>query len=319
MNKCTSAQPFLDSGRDMALKESLCFAQFMHPGREAEPLRGAAEIGWNNGRAHARKYLRCSGTYLHDGAMVSGLMDFWGEWEPESDFIKEWGWQPGHKPQRVWEPYYEPKDSYAGLQNTDPFVFGGFYYSICKQYTRRGPTQLRYLSKGSVLLFGSCVGSQFVLDTVFVVKGWIDHDETNYRSKLTGKVPDAYFPTTLYPLYGAVKDSCVSSAASCMQPELGCAPESSSFWRLYFGATCDDPVDGMFSFIPCQPDEKSERGFARPAIELPGIVNPKNRQQYILNPQTRLDDVVELWHQVKAQVQEGGLSLGVSVDVPPQR
>ena len=187
----------------MALSESLCFVQFMHPGREAKPERGASAIGWNDGPSHARKYLRCPGTYLDGGNPVSGEMEFWGEWEPESEVLKEWEWQPNHGSRRVWRPYYQPRDNYAGLQNTDPFVFGGFYYSICKQYRGSNPTQLRYLKNGSVVLFGSCVGNEFVLDTVFVVRGWIDHDEGNYRSRLAGQVPDAYWDAALFPLYNA--------------------------------------------------------------------------------------------------------------------
>ena len=42
-------------------------------------------------------------------------------------------------------------------QNTDPFVFGErFHYTGCLRHTRRGPTQLRYLAPGSLVLFGSC-------------------------------------------------------------------------------------------------------------------------------------------------------------------
>ena len=303
----------------MAISESLCFVQFMHPGREAKPKRGESAIGWNGGKTHARKYLRCSGTYLNGGNLVNGELEFWGEWEPESVVVEEWGRQPDNKPRRVWQPYYRARDNYAGLQNTDPFVFGGFYYSICKQHTRRGPTQLRYLEKGSVVLFGSCVGNEFALDTVFVVKDWVDHDEGNYRSRLAGRVPDAYWDATLFPLYGAAGDGCIPSAASCVPPGPGCAPEDGGFWRLYIGATYDDQVEKMFSFVPCAPAGAMPGGFARPTIELDGVITSRNRQQYKLNPQDCLDDVVGLWHKVKAQVQGRGLALGLSVDVPPQR
>ena len=185
----------------MAISESLCFVQFMHPGREAKPKRGESAIEWNGGKTHARKYLRCPGTYLDGGNAVSGDLEFWGEWEPESVVVEEWGRQSDNRPQRVWQPYYRAKDNYAGLQNTDPFVFGSFLYTGCKQYTNRGTraTQLRYLKRGSVLLFGSCIGGAFALDTVFVVKDWIDHNAANYRELLKGQVPEAYWDVTLFP------------------------------------------------------------------------------------------------------------------------
>jgi hypothetical protein len=37
--------------------------------------------------------------------------------------------------------------------------------------------------------------------------------------------------------------------------------------RLYYGATPDAPVEGMFSFVPCQRAEGAT-GFARPVIDL---------------------------------------------------
>ena len=51
----------------MAINESLCFVQFMHPGGEAKPTAPGfwrSTIEWNGGKTHARKYLRCHGTYL---------------------------------------------------------------------------------------------------------------------------------------------------------------------------------------------------------------------------------------------------------------
>ena len=300
----------------MAISESLCFVQFMHPGREPR-LRGAAKsIPWNSSPRHARKYLHCPGTYIEDGKPVSGPMEFWGEWEPESEVIEEWGWQPGHKPQRAWRPYYEAKPDYAGLQNTDPFVFGSFLYTGCKQYTGRGTraTQLRYLSRGTVLLFGSRVGGAFALDTVFVVKDWIDHDAATYRDRLAGRVPDAYWDVTLYPWYD---DGSRRPGWGCKPPAVCAVPgDANSRVRLYFGATYDDPVEGMFSFVPCAPAGTISGGFARPVIDLDGVINPKNKQSPKINRNTILSDAVRWWRETQQQVQGQGLRLGVSLAIP---
>ena len=50
-------------------------------------------------------------------------------------------------------------------------------------------------------------------------------------------------------------------------------------YRLYIGATPDDPVEGMFSYVPCRPADADRSGFARPAITLPGLINPNLRMQ----------------------------------------
>jgi hypothetical protein len=43
---------------------------------------------------------------------------------------------------------------------------------------------------------------------------------------------------------------------------------------LYRGVTVEDPVEGMFSFVPAGPGEVEEPRFEGPAIELPGLVKP---------------------------------------------
>jgi len=81
-------------------------------------------------------------------------------------------------PNWVHRPVWSHQTSYRGLHNTDPFVFGDrFHYTGCLQHTKRGPTQLRNLSRGSVILFGSKRPGrpEFTLDTVFDVAGYVDH------------------------------------------------------------------------------------------------------------------------------------------------
>ena len=295
----------------MAIVENLHFVQFLHPGGEPTPKSGA---GWNRGK-HTRKYLVVDGRYLNSHCRpVAGPVEFWGEWEAESEPVKVFGNQGWGGPQRIWRPYYEKKVSYAGLQNTDPFVFGGFYYTGCQQRTKSGPTQLRYLQRGSVVLFGSRVGGQFAVDTVFVVKDWVDHDAASYRHRLHGLVPDAYWDVTLYPRYS--KEGCgdLADGRFGKAPDFCVIPETS--WRLYIGATYDEPFEGMFSFFPCQPSGATDTGFSRPAIYIPNIINPDLARKYRLNPPTSIDDVKARWRQVAEQVQAHGLKLGIAAKVP---
>lgn len=295
----------------MAINEKLCFVQFLHPGGEPDLKRGPE---WNNSNRHTRKYLLTRGRYLDgDDRVVSGEIEFWGEWEAQSVGAKVYPIknQENGKPKWLWRPYYSKMPDYTRLQNTDPFVFGGFYYTGCQQRTRSGPTQLRHLQRGSVVLFGSCVDDQFAIDTVFVVKDWIDHNAATYRQKLYGRVPDAYWNVTLLPRYSKEKqdwsfgndpDSCIIAEAT---------------WRLYIGATYAAPYEGMFSFFPCQPAGAMAGGFARPSIRIPGIVNPRVVRKYRVNPQASIDGVRSLWQRVVRQVRAQGLDLGIAAEVPP--
>ena len=285
--------------------EKLCFVQLLHPGGEPTAALGRR---WNRGR-HVRKFLRAGGQYVHNDDLVDGVVDFWGEWESESELVGEFRRPLVHGPKRVWRPYWVEKEDYWGLQNTDPFVFGGFYYTGCLQRRENGPTQLRYLARGSVVLFGSRVAGSFVVDTVFVVDDWIDHDGSSYEALLRGKVPDAYWDVTLKPRY----------ANESGKKAWFCSPGEGLSWRLYFGASYDSPVEGMFSFVPCKPSAEAPGGFPRPSIELPGIVNPDFGRNFRLNPQSGVGNVVGLWERVAEQVQYQGLSLGVCLDLPVAR
>ena len=71
----------------------------------------------------------------------------------------------------------------------------------------------------------------------------------------------------------------------------------------------------MFSFVPSALSGAAPNGFARPSINLPGIVTPGLGRGYRRNVKSNLADVAELWHRVVDQVESQGLSLGVSFDV----
>ena len=291
------------------MENELCFVQFIHPGGEHPPDWGRFK-GWNRS-SHKRKFLKNGGRCLHEGKLQEDELVFWAEWEPESEAVREISAPLPNGPRYIYEPYYIVPASYEGLQNTDPFIFGEqFYYEGCQQRTKRGPTQLRYLARGSVILFGSCVNqSDFVLDTVFVVDDWIDHHRGNYRERLAEAVPQAYKEVTISPWY-----------QESFAENKGCVRASGhESWRLYFGAAYERPLNGMFSYFPCLPFEQGERGFARPRISISGLITDNLSQGKRLNPQTSLQDVNALWAEVVGQVEEQGLMLGVYADLPPKR
>jgi len=286
----------ITSARD----DKLCFVQFLHPGGEHKPKTG---LGWNTG-PHRRKFLLSRGCCLRENELHEGELLFWGEWEAQADIAARIKSPLADGPTLIYRPYYTIPTSYAGLQNTDPFVFEQFFYTGCQQYTVNGPTQLRSLEKGSVVLFGSSLGGRFVVDTVFVVESWIEHDQHSVMTNAYPQVPDGYRDVTLKPWYLSNNDSCK-------------APQSSV--RLYFGATHKEPFADMYSFFPCIPYSEGSSGFVRPVIDIAGITNGACQQGKRLNPQPNLSTTARLWDEVVQQVEAQGCSLGIHADMPPRR
>ncbi len=289
----------------VAEESRLCVVQFIHPGLEHEP---DSETGrsWNTAM-HRRKFLQWPGAYLSavEGQPVPGELLFWGEFEPPTRLVRKLD-APGRDwPQYLFAPAYTkftPHD--PPFMNTDPFVYGDrFFYSICKQNNRHGPTSMQRLARGSVILFGSGrARARFVVDTVFVVADWVDWTPVNFRQRLHDEVPPEYINLSL--------------EAIVYELQVRGLADKQTF-RLYRGATVDQPVDGMFSFFPCRPSRGQEaRGFERPTIRLPGIVTDNLTQGQRYNPQPDVESVRELWLATARQVLEQGLYLGTHADLP---
>jgi hypothetical protein len=71
----------------------------------------------------------------------------------------------------------------------------------------------------------------------------------------------------------------------------------------------------MFSFVPAQLVERAVLGFVKPAISLPGLVNPRSKQA----PKKSLVDgegALAAWTSVRDQVLSHGLVLGTSFATP---
>ncbi len=282
-------------------RDRLCFVQFMHPGVEHEPDDHAGKR-WNH-KSHRRVFLRHTAT-LHDGrGPWTGDAHFWAEWEPEAELVTSFATPVPRGPRYAFRPYYSPKASPSRYQNTDPFVFGHrFLYTGCQQNTKRGPTGLRYLAPGSVVLFGSHLAGAFVLDTVFVVADYADHGLDNWRAVAVPRVSPEYVAITLEPWYAAPKQR--SSVTS---------------YRLYRGATPEEPIEGMFSFFPAAKAAESPNGFARPVIRIRDVITPSLKQGKRLNPQPDLATCAYLWRSVREQVLKAGLVPGVRAKMPPRR
>ncbi len=275
--------------------------QFTHPGGQhslnhIEKKRGIKE--WNTGE-HARKFLIADGQYVI-GNKLSTPKDllFWGEWEPCSSIKKTF--KPADRilfPTYLHSPFLQLdkrgnvvkkksnlntttnlkgcstscSKTCSPFQNTDPFVFGDcFFYSLCKQ---RHFSCLRNLDVGSIILFGSTIsakrgGPYFALDTVFVVGEKRHYTEKTAQKDLDGFIPQYY-------------DEIMGFDTKNTEP-LVC----------YKGASFNNPVNGMYSFVPCKPyDEIGFDGFKRAelrnadfaSIAIPPFNQRKKNPVYISN------------------------------------
>ena len=290
-------------GKCGAVSSSRCFVQFSHPGSEHEPDPGGGKAWNTHDSSHARKFMEFLGRWVDaDGSRRSGRLRAWGEWEAESRLVRELRRPDGDwlHPRFLWEPFFVSKSDHRRLHNTDPFIFGErFLYSNCGQPRKPG---LRALGRGSVVAFGSgrkIAGERrWMLDTVLVVADSVEYDADTARLALADVVPEAFLEVTAGPI----------------------ADNEEATFRLYRGATPDDPVDGMYSFFPAR-EAEGDSGFPRPVIELPDeYFNPRSWQAPKgLWRDRSVDERRGLWRSLAEQVYHDGLVLGIRAALPDRR
>ena len=288
------------------MTDSRCFIQLHHDGWEHDRRCAEAWHSFAGDHPHQRKFLQLDGEWIDEGGHTqSDELWLWGEWEAESKRLGRLEQPSGDKrrfPSTLWLPSYRAREDYLGLHNTDPFIFGEqFLYSNCGQRRgQRGPGKtLKELASGSLIVFGSCVSNEWVLDTVFVVGKPYDYCAASMREDLADVVPDAFMDVTGEPI---------------IQNERADLP-----LRLYVGATPADPVNCMFSFFPARP-AGGDAGFARPRIDLPSeYFNPKKCQNYKQTCDLSPGTLRGLWDSLVAQVREAGLVLGTYAELPERR
>jgi len=269
--------------------------KFLHPGGEHQPdSRSSDHKAWNDG-PHRRKFMVGAGQIIdRDGGRPrSSRISFWGEWEPPSTIVHSFG-QESRMPQYVHEPFLEFPEHHNSLQNTDPFVFGDrFRYTVCRQYARGNPTILRDLPEGSVILFGSCVGGKFALDTVFVVdRGSFLWNHESRPEQVEGDTDTIYLDATINRL------------------------QADKTYRLYSGVRYEDrkQFGGIYSFVPCQVLNGEFSRFSRPVVDLPDIGHRQTQGYKILSREE--DRSKTIWKEVVRQVLEQECALATSIKMP---
>ena len=256
---------------------------------------------------------------------------FWGEWEPDSLIIKLLNTPTGTFPKYIYKPIIENLPNHS-RQNTDPYVFGdNFYYFCCKQTKQGHATQLGKLQKGSIILFGSTINQNkpdayFALDTVFVVNEFIDYNSLNYDQLLKGKVDNDFFEISVKSRFfqfqqltnnkNQKNSSCISI---CMDNEetkkstICPTPTNIENFRCYFGATFEERVEGMYSFVPCKEYNDDSAGFERVKLtnaDFDFITNNLNAAP----KDTKNRNIIEVWHKLKEILKIQGFIEGVKFD-----
>ncbi|SFE54140.1 hypothetical protein [Sunxiuqinia elliptica] len=301
------------------------FIQFMHPSWEHGFKSKNGDIfpnkQWNK-LSHKRKFVKQSGFLLdslNDTPKESDI-DFWCEWEPNSIVEKEL--ETNINLSRIksnytglpkflhGELFYSKLDSNLGRKNTDPCVFGKtFKFFLCQQTRKKSKknperiqTQLAKLEKGSIILFGSHKQNSktkerlFIVDTVFVVDDWIEfYSKEDFKNINDTRICKGY------------KDICINF--------LDKLPITR---RLYFGATYENQVNGMFSFVPCK-KSGNNYGFERPVIILKDRVNSNRNTGFKQSTINNIDESKAIWNNIVKQIFKQDLKIGWGFKMPKQR
>jgi hypothetical protein len=170
-------------------------------------------------------------------------------------------------------------------------------YSNCKQVygPHRRPTSMQRLTHGSVICFGSTIDGEFCVDTVFVVAAaepWMPAEAADLA------LDEAFKTCTAGSIAARRRDA---------HPPL----------TLYLGATVDNPVQGMYSFVPARRADRDDVRFPRPPIRLPGFINPASRQSTWGSKRPLLMATLrDSWEAVRHQVLAADLLLAVWLRTP---
>jgi hypothetical protein len=290
--------------------------QFLHPSQEATPLnQGDAGIPWNNNPTHRRKFLISEGKFLnHQEKIVLDRLSFWGEWEPQSDII------PINKsnknpPNYFNIPYINPSVPQR-THTTDPYVFGEhFKYFVCRQ--RKNSKILKHLEVKSLILFGSCIGSEFCLDTLFVVSRTKRSYNLTTLNQIFPKVQRGQFYFAgINPLYAD------TNCNPNIDEDDNCRLQNDEFFTYYEGVNFEErsKYDNLYSFVPCkiyQESNPKSSVFAQPKISLDFI--QKAQTMGINSKQCDMAKIRAYWVQITEQVAAQGLLKGTFFKTPEQR
>jgi hypothetical protein len=88
---------------------------------------------------------------------------------------------------------------------------------------------------------------------------------------------------------------------------------------LYFGATYDEPVGGMYSFTPCRVADDGDMAFERPNIVMSEAITQSLTQGKKCTVINELGKMKKAWDEVVRQVEQGGCRLAHRIELKPMK
>lgn len=301
------------------IPQNLNVVQFMHPGGEHILSLWEKKHSWKlwNTGGHKRKFMKAIGSVIDNEKIVKKDVPlyFWSEWEPDSVVNLTGVSSPKylHEPVLVLNRRGLPSVTIHGEEcqptnctddclNTDPFVFGdNFLYSLCQQRNKNNtPTSLQKLQIGNLILFGSCKkrsnGYVFMLDTVFVVADKRDYTAKTYKKNLNGFIPRHYD----YIMGFKYRNNQTAN------------------YLCYQGANINNPIDGMYSFVPCKTSDGADVYFDRIELKDSDFANLNLPHPVISNGLTQgfrkkrytQNEVKQIWNRIVTIIKNRGYEQG---------
>jgi len=264
-----------DEGRVMLLP---------HPGKERLP-DGNLLCNWPpEGSRHRRKFMHVAGSWrdIHTNR-GSGLLEIWTEYEAPTRA------EPLNGPPGTAKHLHRIVTTVgAPTLNTDPWIFHpGFVWTTCRH------SRADDIRTGDLILFGSSVDGQWVLDTIFAVDRRLEHPSDIQFAQ-------EYNALVLLPLQRHQEP---------VRPFIG-----KPFHR----------ITSPFSFVPCTLSDNGNEPFKRlditqllktlQKISDNCIPSRRNAQALVCcNPRKGL---TKFWNDLLSEVESQGLLLGTSFKHP---
>ena len=297
------------------MKNQIYHAVWYVPHPYNKPLNGKSICPWNESGLHRRKLMESHGAKIVDanGSNIDDCdMVFVGEWECCSEHRPNPHYRTGIKDiyQAIHLPFLTTLDSHPHVLNTDPFVFGDyFYYACCKKHKDMKP--------GDIVIFGYSQGSsrdKLFVDTVMVLLG----------SYLIKNNEDKYFPLAYYNVT-------LSKILPHENVWVGKMYDNSNYIKHIYNDLDDvynkmyDENKKMFSFVPCK--RVIEGSQNTPIMTSQPVITVKNYNGDKLLAASNGNHIVvgspaemkHIFDDIVSQVQKQGFDLGIYMPMPTYR
>lgn len=284
-------------------RDKIGFYQFTHPGKEHGVKHKIAKTNlyfkeWNyrfskstkgyKTNNHCRKYMRASANYIENGVLRSGLVDFWGEWEPNSIAVALDKKAPAFLPKYLHYPIFISNDTHITsennigsciekLKNIDiansnvPEIHTNTHPSEKKIYDSKNNNNLqntdpyvfgdnfyytcckqpetKHLKEGSVILFGTGYRSKKIYEIDTV---FVISEIIHYNKETLSKTLSR-FQNSENPSEKMYYDVVLNQVFRRHDGSIAYFDDYNFQYDIIVGATYENPYNGMYSYFLCNP------------------------------------------------------------------